>query len=208
MHAYVKWLQRTFGRKSDSSTSKLDVSVGLLTSGVNGGSVSLKCCQSKPLKNGCFMKSSMPFWPRRFSGVAIRRHIMALASSDTSSISSGNFNCAWNEIKIQNKWWQVDDIVPRQVFVLVSFSLVSFSLIIFSISDLICRLLNCLTSHRFIVQWTDCNWFGFARCDQRPLRKLNQLIPIIFIYKAYRHFTSYETQEIFWEIFDDYQTVQ
>ena len=104
---YVESLPRTFGRKSDSSTSKLDVSVGLLTSGVNGGSVSLKCCQSKPLKNGWFMKSSMPFWPRRFSGVAIRRHIMSFASSDTSSMSSGNFNCAWNELKIHNNWWQV-----------------------------------------------------------------------------------------------------
>ena len=126
----VEWRQRTFGRKSDSSTSKLDVSVGLLTSGVNGGSVSLKCSQSKPLKNGWFIKSSMPFWPRRFSGVAIRRHIMSLASSDTSSMSSGNFNCAWKELKIHNKLSQVFlfklstkylNVVPSQGFFFFGF---------------------------------------------------------------------------------------
>ena len=51
---------------------------------------SLRVSQSRPSKNGCSTKSWIPFCPSLPGGEVIRRHIRSLASSDTSSTSSGN----------------------------------------------------------------------------------------------------------------------
>lgn len=53
-----------------------------------------------PLKNGCCLKSSIPFWPSRCSRLQISRRIRSFASSDTSDICCGNWNLSYvNKIR-------------------------------------------------------------------------------------------------------------
>lgn len=70
--------------RQSSSTSKLEVSVGLLTSGMQGASHVRMLSQSISVKKGCCLKSSIPCWPNRCSLLQISRRMRSLASSDTS----------------------------------------------------------------------------------------------------------------------------
>lgn len=75
---------------TSSSTSKLDVSEGLLTSGMYGASRFRIVSQFRPWKNACFLKSSTPFWPSRRSRLQISLWMRSFASSDTSVTWEGN----------------------------------------------------------------------------------------------------------------------
>lgn len=91
--------------RQSSSTSKLEVSVGLLTSGMYGASHVRMSSQFIPEKKGWLLKSSMPFCPSRCSRELISLRIRSLASSDTSDICVGNWNLSckdkWEEDKMR-----------------------------------------------------------------------------------------------------------
>lgn len=80
---------------TSSSTSKLDVSEGLLTSGTYGASRLRMFSQFRPSKNACFLKSSMPFCPSRRSRLQISLWMRSFASSETSVTCDGNWNRSW-----------------------------------------------------------------------------------------------------------------
>lgn len=83
---------RTVFLRQSSSTSKLEVSEGLLTSGMYGASQFRMLSQLMPEKNGCCLKSWMPFWPSRCSLLQMSLRIRSLAFSETSVILAGNWN--------------------------------------------------------------------------------------------------------------------
>lgn len=55
-----------------------------------------------PVKKGCCLKSSMPFWPSRCSLLQISLRMRSLASSDTSVTWSGNWKRSW-----ERKSWNI-----------------------------------------------------------------------------------------------------
>lgn len=85
----------TISLRQSSIMSKLDVSVGLDTSGRNGAGSWCREAQSSPVKKGWPLKSLKPFLPRRSSLSEMSPTIKEQAFSEISGPDEGNSKWSW-----------------------------------------------------------------------------------------------------------------